>query len=390
MWKSRVLWALWIAAAFLLYIFTENSGAVVILICSVVIPTVDILINCFWPGKLSLRLETDETAGKKEKIRGILHVRNNSVIPCVRISLCIFCKNILTMEEKRENLTFSLSPKGKTDIPFSFKSGLCGRIELSVESVTTGDIFGLSRKKTDVGAKSRIIVFPDTFSPVLSVGNRMHFHTEGTEYAPDRPGADPSEVFAIREYRTGDSPKSIHWKLSQKLEKMMVRDPGFPLETSYMLLLENVISEDTEIPAASVCDCLTEVFCSVAQAMAAESLCFCIGWTESRTGFLTQIRIQSQEDLIPVIPQILSAGFSKTNGSSMERYLESTDNQYAQVLYFSPCIPASIQELTQHAGSVSLFLCSGQEWPEALYGANVHVTAFSEENYREELGYIVV
>ena len=52
---------------------------------------------------------------------------------------------------------------------------------------------------------------------------------EATEYASDRAGIDRSEPFGYRSYLPGDSFKDIHWKLTQKLGHMTVREGGDPV-----------------------------------------------------------------------------------------------------------------------------------------------------------------
>ena len=71
-------------------------------------------------------------------------------------------------------------------------------------------------------------------------------------------------------------------------------------------------------------------------------------------------------------------------------YLDGAENDYAHVICFAPHVPASIAELSAHAGHVTLFLCSDESWPEALYADNVHVMAFTPENYLRELSYIAI
>ena len=74
----------------------------------------------------------------------------------------------------------------------------------------------------------------------------------------------------------------------------------------------------------------------------------------------------------------------------LRRYLDGAENDYAHVICFAPHVPASIAELSAHAGHVTLFLCSDESWPEALYADNVHVMAFTPENYLRELSYIAI
>ena len=165
---------------------------------------------------------------------------------------------------------------------------------------------------------------------------------------------------------------------------MVVREPGLPLETSYMFLFEN----DAASPAA-VRDTLAEAYCSVVQVLAAEDVRFGMGWTDGRTGLYEQTDVHGSEDLIGAISQLLDAGADEES-DVVRRYLDGAENDYAHVICFAPHVPASIAELSAHAGHVTLFLCSDESWPEALYADNVHVMAFTPENYLRELSYIAI
>ena len=46
--------------------------------------------------------------------------------------------------------------------------------------------------------------------------------------SPDRRGSDLTEPFRLREYAPGDSLRQIHWKLSSKLDRLVIREPGMP------------------------------------------------------------------------------------------------------------------------------------------------------------------
>ncbi len=69
-----------------------------------------------------------------------------------------------------------------------------------------------------------------------------------------------AETFQVREYAPGDSPRQIHWKLSSKLDRMIVRVAGLPLERSVLLLWER-----RGTPAAQESDAMAEVMAVVCQ-----------------------------------------------------------------------------------------------------------------------------
>ncbi len=54
------------------------------------------------------------------------------------------------------------------------------------------------------------------------------------------PGDDPGETYDIREYQPGDSIRQIHWKLSGKLDDIMIREKSFPVDDTVLILAESV------------------------------------------------------------------------------------------------------------------------------------------------------
>lgn len=384
MWKARLTYGLWLVGAALLYVFTDRYYALVLLLASVAGPMVCVLCNLCRRTGPAVSLHLAPSAAKGEKTEGMLKLDNRTALPIGRIDCTIREENRLTGESVSRTVSLRLPGRTAAKLPFTLESRHGGAVELHVECLAVRDLFGLSRRTYTTDAAARCTVFPDTFSPALSVGTRMSMDAEGTEYSPDKPGFDPAETFDIREYRAGDSPRSIHWKLSAKLERMVVREPGLPLETSYMFLFEN----DAASPAA-VRDTLAEAYCSVVQVLAAEDVRFGMGWTDGRTGLYEQTDVHGSEDLIGAISRLLDAGADEES-DVVRRYLDGAENDYAHVICFAPHVPAAIAELSAHAGHVTLFLCSDESWPEALYADNVHVMAFTPENYLRELSYIAI
>ena len=390
MWKARIIWILWLIAVLCFVIFTDGTADMVLFIASIVVPVLCIIGNRFAARALTLTLTAEESAGKGQQIRGCIQSTNRSFFPCGRVLCQIQCENRLTGETFHHPLTFALAGKSKENLPFSFASRYCGEIRMSVRQVFVYDFWYLTRvraKQTQNGCRVR--VFPEGFAPLLSDSFQKSMNLEGTEYSTVRPGMDFGDTFAIRDYRPGDAPKTVHWKLTQKYDRLMVRDPGLPLETSYMLLLETGHPDGrTASPAA--CDCLTELFSSVIQAMAAEGIRHCVGWRDAGSGLLQQAQIQSEEDWSLLLPGLLGAGMQQDTQTSLELYLDGMDHDYATLLYFTPFLPEDVSMLTGYAGMVSVYLCSKEAVPEELYAPNIQVHIVSPKTYKEELAYFTL
>ena len=90
------------------------------------------------------------------------------------------------------------------------------------------------------------MITPNTFGLQVEVVYGENAVLDAEEYSMSKAGFDPSETFAVREYRAGDHIHQIHWKLSEKLDGLIVRDYGLPVQNTILLLLETGYPEKSE------------------------------------------------------------------------------------------------------------------------------------------------
>jgi uncharacterized protein (DUF58 family) len=117
-----------------------------------------------------------------------------------------------------------------------------GRYRWSALSVSTGFPFGLLRREVTVEAFEERVVYP-------AVGEVQLGHIEGgLQCMPPRtmwrepwhrpfPGAE-FEFHRLREYRSGDSPRYVHWRSSARVGKLLVREMEPPATESVVVVLE--------------------------------------------------------------------------------------------------------------------------------------------------------
>lgn len=259
----------WLCAAFgllLTVLWTGSAAALTALAALALFVLVAGILSALQARNVSLRLTLPPSAAKNEDIRGLLTIAADTWLPVGRVACELTLENELTGE--RDAILLRAAP-GRT--AFSFRADHCGQVRLRVKRATLTGLTGLGCKGVKTDAAAQLTVLPDTFAPEVFLRIDPARSDESDE-APDRRGSDLTEPYALREYQPGDSLKQLHWKLSEKLDRLIVREGSAPVSRSLLILWDR--GGD-----AAALDAQAEVLFSVCQAVGQEGFRFTLGWT---------------------------------------------------------------------------------------------------------------
>ena len=209
-----------------------------------------------------------------------LTVQNPTWLPVCQIACRVQLENQLNGETQIVNVSGGIWPKGRRTMKLSLQSPWCGRIRLTVESARLYDCFGLIGVKMQPDAHGACVVQPDTFLQTLMLSPAAAHIDDTEDYSNERPGYDLSEMFQIRDYVPGDSQRQIHWKLSHKYGKLIVKDPSLPITRSAAVFWERT----EEAPTVDRTDAEAEIVVSVCRNLLSQSVQFTVGWNEGDRG----------------------------------------------------------------------------------------------------------
>ena len=157
-----------------------------------------------------------------------------------------------TMKSMRVSLAPFSSREYKYDMPLYFR----GSYDIGVNCVEIQDLLGILTfkiypfEKKNILVKPRIVEINYKEIPVARISEgdvTSGFHEVGND-----------ETHDIREYAYGDSFRKIHWKLSSKLSKTMVKDTRNELDNDIVIILN--LNKPDEFNEASLIkeDCVIE------------------------------------------------------------------------------------------------------------------------------------
>lgn len=383
MWKRRLLWLIWVLGAAALYIFVNNPGTLAILIASALTPVAAMLLTGIAAKRISVKLTLPERCEANQPAQCALIAEHRGRTPLAHVACRLCCHNQLTDARTETLLPFSVLPQKNQTMLFSLESACCGSIRLEAAEIRISDPFGLIELSLPCSAGQTTLVLPDQFPTQTELVEQAAALLDSDQYSPTEPGGDPSETFGIREYVPGDSIKSIHWKLSEKAGRTMVRQLGLPVVSQTLLLLESSFPEACEAPAPQTIHALLSAFVSISHALAAQGLEHAAGWQDMATGSYESILIRNDADLDAALERVLSNPIKPAVTSVARCFLNANGRcAYTHVVVISACQEPELDAL--YSGNrISLLLCAPAE--AGIHPNGITVIPFSETTYRHDL-----
>lgn len=368
--KRRLAWAAWLLAADALWLFENNAATLSLLLASALLPLLSVAAARRRQRDVRLTLSVPGAAIRGGALHAVLSVEHIGVFS--RAAGRVICENRLTLE--RAETAFSFSPRlsGRGALTLAADASRCGTLRLRAE-VWTEDLFGLWRSEAAPCGEEFVTVEPELFLPRVSLAENTTVITDGEHYSQARPGGDPSETFAIREYLPGDPIRQIHWKLSQKTDELMLRELGLPVVNQTLLVFRNTRSERERL-SPEAADAMAEVFLSVSHALVNDGLAHTAAFAENGRYVLTEV--QTEVDFRSLEARFLTLGWEPEDGA-LTRLLSETP--YAHVAVVSAALPPDAEACCR-GNRVTVLVPS----PCAAV-PGIHVLPFTPALFREEL-----
>lgn len=218
--KNRILYGLFLLAAVIFHSFYTGWFSFFLLVFAVLLPVFSLLVSL--PAMIRAAYEADLPArcfcGQTVQYR--LTARHMAKLPVSRCRLRLTVSDAVGGEVRQQRLElagtlgFALRIDTRHADVQTFQPGK-GRV---------CDALGLFSLPLRLPDACSIAVEPEPQEPPV-LPNLSHFQYRS--YHP-KPGGGFSEIHDLREYRPGDSLHEIHWKLSAKTDKLIVREAEEP------------------------------------------------------------------------------------------------------------------------------------------------------------------
>ena len=143
------------------------------------------------------------------------------LLPLGRLTASLQIRNVYTGETTRQRLRWNNLSGGTLYIPVSGSD--CGKFVCEISNFRCCDLLRLVSIRRKAPAPVSCVIMPSAAAPD---GLRdISAELEARTVLKPKHGGGYAEEHELREYRPGDMVNSIHWKLSSKTDKVIVREP---------------------------------------------------------------------------------------------------------------------------------------------------------------------
>ena len=371
MMKNRIMWLLWLIGMAGATVVTGSWLMAAVLLLSALLLLLSAAVTSLGGRKTEIKLSVPRAAERNENFRGRMTLKNQSAWPVFGGRGEILWENLFTGEHGEIPIAFSLGSREKRTIEFEACSGWCGCIKVTFSDWRCSDFFHVFYVKRKAVAEGATVIMPEKQNRDFSFLTREGFDMESFRYSGNRPGDDPGETYDIREYQPGDSIRQIHWKLSSKLNHILIKEASLPVSRSLLVFWD----KNTEEASPDEMDAMAESVSSICQALSQDGVQYTLGWTDGQE--ICQEEAFTLEELLRLLPQMLKNGQNPVeDGVSlwMDAYGRA---EYGKIIYFAKRIPESLEEFS--GGEISILLCDGipadNRWNTMVY----HAQTFAED-----------
>lgn len=284
-------------------------------------------------GEVDSNIRLAYKQGEDNSLRADIEIYNKGVLPKISLKITVAILNMLTGEKKTEVVYMSIGPRSKKITSIDMNAKLSGCYRISIEGLESADLLNVFKRNLAIHSRKEIEVFPKL--EAIEIGSNVYssFNIESFQYSQFKIGNDPGEIRGVREYQIGDNPKHIHWKLSGKMEDIVVRELGYPVENDILLMLDYAQLDDEKAADKKMSICF-----SISQRLLEKTIVHNIGWydREEKTFCIRPVKNTSDRD--NVMKRLLRNQMLNEEVSTIRRFVSETEvNQrvFSHYLYIS-------------------------------------------------------
>lgn len=330
--KNRILYAVLLLALLLLNLYLNHAHALLLLAAAVVLPLGSVILCRRTKDTVSMTLQAkEEEGGEEPHFQGIL--QNTSSFPAAVVRGDLSVQNLLTGTVVEQKLRASVAGRGRKTVRFLVEEPEVGKLFATVTDLTVQDLFGLVAYPVERVAPAELLILPPDVPADVQMMEALETAGESIRYSENEKGMDVSELFDVRDYEPGDDVRSIHWKLTAKQDKPILREFSQALNYSVILLVEL-----TKASADALQACVTYAS-AVSRGLLEAGVLHTMAWYDVSSDELLERNITNDEEQAMAELRLLSSSYHEETETSLERFLDILGTDPTSTLLYLTTVP---------------------------------------------------
>lgn len=351
MWKSRISYGLLIVACLILmlvYSKTYLLFAAVLLILLAVCMAVLIRID---RNAMQVHLKKGDWGQADDTAHLILQVNaKRHLLATGGIYLRFAITNEMTGGTVYKSVFIQLAGRiQEYDIPFRLTN--CGQTQICCEEMKLQDVLQLFCIHTSFKQAVTGIVYPKKVNLQVEMSHVVVGAPKDEGLMQNRKGNDPTEIFDIREYVPGDNIRSIHWKLSSKTDKLILREASEPFHYNVVILPDLGLEQEGQPVTAEEINAAVAVGAAIGNQLLHNQCAFCMAIPGEQGLHLCEVHDRREFEKMMLL--WLGTRIPKESGMGLQYFcLEHMEQYFTRLLVLSAGrYQQNLHALTKRIGS---------------------------------------
>lgn len=308
---NKVILAIAAFGALFTFIATNDAATLALLVAVVLVPIASIAAARVSAANTSVDFSVQPSCTVGQDMEMEIEVQRPPFMRG-RMELALECTNLLlgTVEHIPLSLAPSIAHHEHFFMPLNTER--CGHIAYRLESFATNDMLGFTQCRATVKAPQvSFTVYPQVNDITVRTERASFTDVSGVTYDNRKKGQDRTEVFEIRDFRNGDSLKSVHWKLSARFDEMLVREPSRPSEHNIVLLGDAHAYRIAEKDAARTLNATLTVLASLSLALMRQGIDHTVVQSDGEA--LHTYPVENHVDFDEMLDELMDVPLSHSN-----------------------------------------------------------------------------
>lgn len=310
--KNWLIYLLGLAASVAFHAYYFGWFSWFLLVLAVCLPWFSLIVSLLAMVRVRIHLDIPEACVRDEPAYVTLRARNG-FLPMPRCCFRLIVQSVMT----GQTVSLKQQTPGHDSWYVPLDTDHCGVLRCSVQKGWVYDYLSLFRLPVRTKRVAELTIHP-VAAPPEKLPNLSVFMARRRQ---PKPGGGFSEEHELRDYRPGDSMRDIHWKLSVKTDRMIVREAQEPIRGLNLLTL------DLAGTAAEV-DSVLEQLLWLSQWLLDHDTEHQVLWIDPGDCEMAAVTVSSTEDLEALMKRLLSSSLREGTPSIAARRFSSASWRY--------------------------------------------------------------